>query len=1025
MNGRALRILLAALLVLGFSVLASGSASAASFSVQNASSSTINASTLNYPVNITITNSDTVNITQVNLTLNGFTFIRANSTDATNATFSNSSIIYLGWVNTTANGFIENGASKNFGFNVNTSSTPGYYNITVTATDTAGAQVSNNITYTLVLHNITFANSTAKTGSTATNNNVSYVINITNSGGPASQTYSLSVVNCNNVSQSGSSFGILNVSSVTLNSGESTIVQLNVSNGTAGTYSSCINASLSADGGIWSFTSSKDGVVLNSTFYFLDLNATALSFSNSSGGQNFFIGSNVTVNATLLNTGTQNFTGSMIVSFFWDGSFVGNQTVSSANLQNGTVNYSIFNITGGNVTTNGLHNITVQVDSLGNVAESNETNNNYTNSTIFVGYNVTIQNVTGYNITGLYNATPFNNVTLGISVKYPDGTLVSGLALANLSATDYYYGSVNTAPSISGLTGAGFYTLNLTTFFTENALATQPGIHNITFSVSGGSNNYTGSSGGNDYYYLITPKLTMNVTPESLEKNEEVSQSIYVYLTNTGNDTLYNVSITDNTSSGVLGFYGARSCNANISASTTTVCTIANVRSGDISGDQTDSVTVTIMGYYPFGNSTHTYSAIATSAIITINDLDTSTTTTTTTTGGGGSRKCTSDASCTLNETCSSAKTCVAISCPGGQIVNHACIAAADKINITDYGTSLSAISGGTNSTKVTIKNTGGTTFSAKLEITINNVTATVSPASYSLGAGESYQFTVNFTVPNSTAVGNFAGKYKAYVSTSTATYDMKSFSFIVLPKEETKAQINVSYQNLSAAFSLLISELNNMKASGRYNQSVLSSVEALVNAANSTLLQMKDAIDSDDYVSAQSLISQVNTSLNGAKAGMDNALVGSHVLGFDQGMWFWIAIVVIIVFVLGFFVYMFYPSGGPRHQGYHPEKGFVHPEAPRKEGVGARIKKKFKRKKKIPQTTTTDFARSMTAVSDTGHYETFHYSEGYKKEKSYGYEYQNGGVRGLFQRLRRRKSKKGPQMHIDQFASPPVAQES
>jgi hypothetical protein len=156
----------------------------------------------------------------------------------------------------------------------------------------------------------------------------------------------------------------------------------------------------------------------------------------------------------------------------------------------------------------------------------------------------------------------------------------------------------------------------------------------------------------------------------------------------------------------------------------------------------------------------------------------------------------------------------------------------------------------------------------------------------------------------------------------------------------------------------------------------------------------------------------------------MNNALAGSQGLVFDQGIWFWIAIVVIIVFVLGFFLYMFYPSK-PGHQGYHPERGFVHPEVAGKEGVGARIKKKFRRKKreKVPQTTTTDFARGMTAASDEGHYETFHYSEGYRKEKPYGYEYRDGGVKGFFQRLRRKKSKKGPQMHIDQFAGQPLAQ--
>jgi hypothetical protein len=227
----------------------------------------------------------------------------------------------------------------------------------------------------------------------------------------------------------------------------------------------------------------------------------------------------------------------------------------------------------------------------------------------------------------------------------------------------------------------------------------------------------------------------------------------------------------------------------------------------------------------------------------------------------------------------------------------------------------------------------------------------------------------------------------------------------------------------------VIISEFNQMKASGRYNDSVLAPLQILVNAANSTLLEIKAAMESDDYVSAQSLISQVNASISNAKSEMDDAqLSGSPILGFTQGIWFWVAIVVIIVFVLGFFVYMFYPTKTGGH-GYQPEKGFTHPTASKGEGIGAKIKKAFKRKKKAaPQTTTTDFAKSMTAQSDDGgHFQTFHYSEGYKKERSYGYDYRGGNVlKGLFQKLQklRGKQEKLPQMHLDQFSKQPVAEQ-
>jgi uncharacterized ion transporter superfamily protein YfcC len=53
-----------------------------------------------------------------------------------------------------------------------------------------------------------------------------------------------------------------------------------------------------------------------------------------------------------------------------------------------------------------------------------------------------------------------------------------------------------------------------------------------------------------------------------------------------------------------------------------------------------------------------------------------------------------------------------------------------------------------------------------------------------------------------------------------------------------------------------------------------------------------------------------------------------------QYGIFFWVAIIVIVIFIVGFFIYMFYPS--KLSADYHPEKRYIHPE-----------RKKKKRKKK------------------------------------------------------------------------------
>ncbi len=120
--------------------------------------------------------------------------------------------------------------------------------------------VSTFSTYvaTDALHNLTFVNNTALTSTAITNQVVTYIITITNNGNATSETYNLSVVG----------IGTLNASSITLLQGESTQVELNVTNATAGQYTSYIVAyhyngtDTETD---WNLSSADDGVIFTTT----------------------------------------------------------------------------------------------------------------------------------------------------------------------------------------------------------------------------------------------------------------------------------------------------------------------------------------------------------------------------------------------------------------------------------------------------------------------------------------------------------------------------------------------------------------------------------------------------------------------------------------------------------------------------------------------------------------------------------------------------------------------------------------
>jgi hypothetical protein len=1014
--------LLPAIFLLGFFIMLPLGL-ALDFSVQNVSSSTFNISTTNQ-ITINVTNLDnSTNITQVNLALGSFTFIQNSNSTSSFALFGNSGTA-LNWSNISP-GLISNGSSHTFTFNVSAPSEDGSYNITVNVTYSSGAYNITNITYTVFANfSLTFSNLSAMQMSSNAIQNLNYTIGITNNGASGSEIYNLSVVNCSNANQAG--VGTLNVSSITLAYGGTVYVVLSVSNSTAGLYSSCImanhwnGASMNTS---WNFTSLQDGKSFNSSFY-PDIAVPAIYWSVTGGSQHPYSGSNISVyNLTVNNTGHFNLSGNPVIYLLWDGALIDNQTIQNTSLANGTsFNVSFSNITG---ITSGPHNLTVWADVLGSVSEYSEANNNYTTQ-LYVGYNITVSVM---NASGGVQSYTAKNITLNVTVKYGNGDPVTNLGRENFTIYDSQSGemislsnhALNTTFS-SAMNASGVYWFNISSHAPGNNTDTLPGVHNLTVEITNNESGrvYSGNNTGYPYYYLLVPRLVISFVcaSSSCSFGETGSKVVYMNVSNTGTDAIYNVTITyfgdSPLSLSALGSSCTPKTNGNnmVGVGDFIYCS-TTATSSDITEIAYPNIEATATGQHNNTGGFVTYYRIGTQGL-TVNVVSGGGTTTDDGGGGGGNttRTCTSDSGCGANESCVSRR-CVAISCADGEIMDHVCFKFSYKINITAFEPAFRAVSGEGVSTKVTVKNTGTKTFTAKLEVSLSSVSASVSPASFSLGTGESYQFTVNFTVPNSTTVGNFSGTFKAFVSTSTGFSESKAFVFTVLPREETKQAINASYSELSSMLQNLSGQLTRMRASGMYNQTILSSIESLVNAAISSLSTMKSSIDSGDYVSAQSLISQINSSLSSAEINIRSAAVeqgpGLGLGGLEQaGIWFWVAVGVIIIFVVGFFVYMFLPSRGSG--AYRP------PERPlQKQGSGSKIKGIF-RKKEQPAAKPAEAGQHPEEEK----FEAFHYSEGYRKEKPYNYEppAQGGGIKGVFKKLRKKKKEKSPQMHIDQFAN-------
>ncbi len=327
---------------------------------------------------------------------------------------------------------------------------------------------------------------------------------------------------------------------------------------------------------------------------------------------------------------------------------------------------------------------------------------------------------------------------------------------------------------------------------------------------------------------------------------------------------------------------------------------------------------------------------------------------------GGGNQQstCSSNSSCASTQYCKNGA-CTTVTCPSGWTAsNHICVRNAGKLEITDYTSKVYALQGSSNSTKITVKNTGGYSYTVKLEVAtgFDGLSSEIIPASYSLNTGNSGIFTVNLNVSASAEIGYHTITLKTYANENSSVYATQDITVAVEPQEQAKAEINKTKDDLKTLFNSIAAQFSQLPVSQEGNYT-------MANRTYARLLNMFQDIESKiqagNYLEANSLLKDANVSLAEFKQQVEQLLGGGF--GFLPagmgGTMTLVAILVVIVVIGGFLAYLLLPS----KKGYHPVLGYVPKE---KVSITHKIKHVFS-KIKMPkkQKTLAQFDKSRSAA--------------------------------------------------------------
>ncbi len=670
-----------------------------------------------------------------------------------------------------------------------------------------------------------------------------------------------------------------------------------------------------------------------------DVNVTRVYF-NSNDFPNIVDSSNLTVFAVVQNVGNRNLTHNVTVMFYMDDGYIANKIISNETL---TVGMPVtVNVTKTGSLKQNSFNHTLRVEALTDNTELDDSNNYKYNRSLYVGYNVTVTEITP----DIVDNTSVN-VSVTFSVKHPNGSAALSISWSNVSIASSTYSNDRINTSAFSSPSSGIYTFNVTSYVNYNG-NTNPGLHTISVSVTRNESGKVYSGLDTDAYNQTVPMPDHSGTDCDGAISNGDGEDVVITIKNSGNSPLHNITATPELylSGTKKNYISPTSCWAipnNLTAGETHDCTFRITPTTD--GDY--EIRLTVTGKDSAGRTySRSFGVIDffTVSTQTQQTPDQQTTGTDTPSSGTDYPNCAVDDDCFGNEFCNSHLVCEELDCADDEkIVDHACVkkdagAAVKTVDyslaITDGPGELEIEHGDSRNTTFKLKNNGEKTVTElKLELGVKDATVNISGwyavlSNYSTtlkkGIVESVKVEIN--------TADFSiGAYEiiAFAKSDKASGNM-TFTLKVTPDDDEKVVINDTMAKLDSDYTEIYNQLQVLLHENVNNTNLTGLNDTLAKAAE-YLKTAKLAIESGNYLSAyqnqmsaDSLMVEVKSKLDG-----DDLIVAEK-----KSHWLRNSLIVIVLAVLGVFGFQHYRDM-QESSGYHPEKGF-------------RIKKKSEFRKKI-----------------------------------------------------------------------------
>ncbi len=611
--------------------------------------------------------------------------------------------------------------------------------------------------------------------------------------------------------------------------------------------------------------------------------------------------------------------------------YLGAPVIGSSNLTNGNrlINYTIgpTNPTVFNGTANSSQiNITI------NTVNTNNTQGSYTGSALITTANgfpyrhfrldmlVNLTNQLDVNITNITDQTgttwtvPGNNTNASVSVKYQNGTNVTGLNASNFTVwithkNMTYFGNTT-------LANASITNFNVTDAYN---------IVNATIPS-------TMLGGLYDYYIYAQDKNTTDKNNATANRTLNVSQTAlrlaascvplsttagtptycYVTVANYGSVNAFNVNVTESIVGSCLTLTNEIGYSNTTTVQLGTLTALGGINSTSWKFNTTTgtcSLNITAVASNYSGSTAAKWDTQSLSFAFNITTADT--------------QQSSSDKKFSGNTTTTT-----------------------NKSLLVTAPLETTVLQGGSATASITIKNTGSSTLSdVRLNVTgVDSSWVSISPtAAVSLPKNQSGSWTVTFSVPANSTIGNYS---LSFVGWATGISSSKSSKLVVRPNTATQSDINsslVSYTDRYENISSLINQTNATGANVTEAAAKLAEAKGLLDSA-------QEAADSGDWSTANDLLSQIEAALTAAEAALTTSKVESTPINIP---WTWVGGGAAVVGVIGLVVYALrtgvkLPSLPSQKAGYYPEIGYRMQQTSGGKKLIDRLKEMFKRKQTV-----------------------------------------------------------------------------